>query len=212
MSDLPTQSLAAQLRAKRSELMVSEIESVAIGLFAARGFDQVTVEEIATAAQISVRTFYRYFPAKEDVLQVQIDRRNVALRGALSARPPDEPPLRALRLALTEVISREDSELYRRWVGVVATTPSVVNSVLGWIVLKSHPLIAEFLAARLGEPNDALVPIMLTGAVGGLIQAATTRWFVHGGDLVATLSEGLELLERGIGTDPRSWPRDRTST
>ncbi len=64
---LATQSLARQLRVKRSEMMVSELEAVALRLFEQRGFD-ITVEGIASEAQISVRTFYRYFPAKDDVL------------------------------------------------------------------------------------------------------------------------------------------------
>lgn len=194
------ESLAAQLRVRRSEMMVSEVESVAMRLFETRGFDEVTVDEISAAAQISARTFYRYFPAKEDVLQVQIDRRSVALQRALFDRPDTEPPLRSVRHALREVLSAEDAALLRRWITVVATTPSVVRGVLGGIQLKTHRVIADFIADRLGQPTDALEPTMLAGAVGGVIQAAMTRWFVHGGDLATTLSDGLELLERGIGS------------
>jgi AcrR family transcriptional regulator len=74
-------------------MMVQTLESVALRLFEQRGFGVVTVEEIAVEAKISPRTFYRYFPTKEDVLQVGIDRRSEALRSALSARPDDEPLL-----------------------------------------------------------------------------------------------------------------------
>ena len=89
---MTTESLAVQMRAKRAELMITELEGVALGLFEERGFDMVTVDDIASAAHISVRTFYRYFPTKEDVLQVKIDRRAKALRAALSTRPADEAP------------------------------------------------------------------------------------------------------------------------
>jgi AcrR family transcriptional regulator len=212
MTELPTQSLAAQLRAKRSEMMISELEDVALRLFEARGFDEVTVDAIASAAHISVRTFYRYFPAKEDVLQVMIERRSDTLRAALAARPSDEPPLRSLRLVLPEVLAAEDPVLIRRWIAVVAASPSVVKAVLGGIQLKSHRTIADFLGARLGVPGDALVPSMLAGAVGGVIQTANTRWFLQGGDLATILSDGLELLER-IGSDPKVWPsRDSSRT
>ena len=71
--------------------MFSELEAVALRLFEERGFNEVTIEEIAAEAHISTRTFYRYFPAKEDVLQLRIDRRAEALRAALAARPGDEP-------------------------------------------------------------------------------------------------------------------------
>ena len=201
---MPTESLARQLRVKRSEMMVSELEAVALRCFEQRGFD-ITVEEIAAEAQISVRTFYRYFPAKDDVLQVRIDTRTEALRATLAARPTDEPPLQSLRVALEQVVAAEDPELLRRWTVVVAATPTLLRGVLGGIQLKSLRVIAEFFGARLGSTADALVPTMLAAAVGGVIQAAQTQWYLHGGDLAAAISAGLEVLERGIGGDPTTW-------
>ena len=186
-------------------MMISELEAVALRLFEERGFGEVTVEEIASEARISVRTFYRYFPGKEDVLQVQIDRRSVALVAALATRPADEPPLHSLRLALEEAVSAEDTALLRRWIAVVAATPGVLKGVLGGIQLKGHLAIAEFFGDRFGLPSDALVPTMLAAAAGGVIQAAQTHWYFHGGDLATAISEGLDVLERGIGTDPTTW-------
>jgi TetR/AcrR family transcriptional regulator, regulator of mycofactocin system len=202
---LAVQSLALQLRVKRSEMMVSELEAVALRLFEQRGFGDVTVDDIASEAQISVRTFYRYFPSKEDVLQLQIVRRSEALRVALSTRPADESPLHSLKVALAEVVSAEDPERLRRWIAVVAATPSVLRGVLGGIQLKSHRVMAEFLGARMDLPSDALVPTMLAAAAGGVVQAAQTHWYFQGGDLVTAFSEGLQVLERGIGSDPRTW-------
>jgi AcrR family transcriptional regulator len=202
---LVTQSLALQLRVKRSEMMASELEAVALRLFEERGFGEVTVEEIASEAHISARTFYRYFATKEDVLQLQIDRRSDALRAALSTRPADEAPLHSLRLALEEVVSAEDMALLRRWIAVIVATPSVLRGVLGGIQLKGHRVIAEFFGARLGMPSEALVPTMLAAAAGGVIQAAQTHWSLHGGDLATVISEGLDVLESGIGTDPKTW-------
>ncbi|TCJ31359.1 TetR family transcriptional regulator [Parafrankia sp. BMG5.11] len=205
MTELTTESLAAQLRTKRSEMMISELEAVALRLFEERGFDQVTVDDIASEAHISVRTFYRYFPAKEDVLLVKIDRRSQALQAALAIRAIDEAPLHSLRLALMEAVSREDAALSRRWTEVMMATPSVLRTVLGGIQLKTQRVIAEFLGSRLGLPSDALVPTMLAAAVGGVIQTAQTQWFLAGGDLVTRISESLEVLEQGIVSDPRTW-------
>jgi TetR/AcrR family transcriptional regulator, regulator of mycofactocin system len=197
-----TETLAVELRARRSQLMTTELEAVALELFAERGFDEVTVEEIASTARISVRTFYRYFTAKEAVFQVQLDRRCEALRVALAARPDDEAPLRSMRLALDAVVSAEDPDLLRRWISVISTTPHLVQSVLGGIQLKTQPLMAAFFAERLGTEPDSYEPIVLAAAVGGVIQAAQTRWFLQAGDIVALIDEGLEVLERGIGTAP----------
>lgn len=199
---MATRSLALQLREKRSEMMISELEAVALRLFEQRGFDEVTVEEVASQAQISVRTFYRYFPSKEDVLQVQIDRRSKALRAQLAGRPADEPPLHSIRLALEEEFAAENQEILRRWIAVIAATPTVVPGVLGGIQLKTQTVIAEFFRSRLGAPSAALVPTLLAGAVGGVIQAAQTHWYLNGGDLPAAISQGLEVLEHGIGANP----------
>jgi AcrR family transcriptional regulator len=203
---LATESLALQLRVERSEMMIRELEAVALRLFEQRGFRDVTVEEIASEARISARTFYRYFPTKEDVLQVQIDRRSKGLRAALSARPTDEPPLHSLRLALAEQLAAEDVELQRRWIGVVAATPTVLRSVLGGIQMKSQRVIAEFFGSRLGLPSDALVPTMLAAAAGGVIQAVQIQWYFNGGDLATMISEGFQVLEQdriGQGLEAR---------
>ncbi len=206
---MATQSLAGQLREKRSEMMILELEAVALRLFEQRGFGEVTVEEIAVEAGISARTFYRYFPVKEEVLQVRIDRRAAALRAALGGRPGDEPPLQSLRLAIGEVSADEDMALLRRWMVVVASAPTLVKSVLGGIQLKSQPLMAEFFGERLGLPPDALVPTVLAAAAGGVIQTVHTRWYIDGGDLSAALVESLAVLEGGIRTDPGAWAPDR---
>ena len=192
---MATESLVAQLKVKRSEMMVSEVEDVALRMFAARGFDAVTVEDIASEAQISVRTFYRYFPAKDDLFQVRIDRRSEALTTALAARPADEAPLHSIRLALEEVVGGEDTGLLRRWTTVIAANTTLVRSVLGGIQLKSQPVIAAFFGRRLGVPSDDLVPTMLAAATGGVIQAAQTQWFLEGGDLATRMSEAFEVLE-----------------
>jgi AcrR family transcriptional regulator len=204
MTEPSESSLVVQLRAQRSLQMTAELEAVALALFAERGFDAVTVEEIASTARISVRTFYRYFTAKEAVFQVQLDRRTEALREALTVRPDGESPLRSVRVALETVVSAEDPDLLRRWISVIATTPHLVQSVLGGIQLKTQPVMAAFLADRLGTEPDSFEPIVLAAAVGGVIQAAQTRWFLQGGDIVALLDEGLAVLERGIGTVPPS--------
>ena len=85
----------------------------------------------------------------------------------------------------------------------------MLQGVLGGIQLKGHRVIAEFFGARLGLPSDAVVPTMLAAAVGGVIQAAQTRWYLLGGDLATGISEGLEVLERGIGADPSTWSEGR---
>jgi AcrR family transcriptional regulator len=189
-------------------MMESELEEVALRLFDERGFANVTVEEIATEGHISVRTFYRYFASKETVLQLRIVRRSEVLRRELAARPRDEPPLRSLRVVLEDEFSGVDPVVLRRWIAVTADNPSVMKGVVGAIQLEIQPVIAEFFGARLGFASETLVPTMLAAAALGVVQAAHTQWFLHDGDLANTMSQSLAVLERAIGTDPRSWAVD----
>jgi AcrR family transcriptional regulator len=179
-------------------MMVDTVEEVALRLFEERGFDAVTVDDIASEAQISPRTFYRYFAAKDDVLQVTIERRSEALRAMLATRPDDEAPVHSLGQALKAVLSVEDPAAVRRWTGVVQATPSVLRGVIGGIQLKSQVVMAEFFGSRLDVAGDTLVPTMLAAAAGGVIMAAQTHWFFVGGDLGATVSESLEVLESAL--------------
>ncbi len=176
--------------------MVSEIESVALTLFEQRGFADVTVEEIANAAGISPRTFYRHFATKEDVFQVRIDRRAQALREALTERNADEVLFHALRAALVKVVSEEDDTQRRRWMLLVQSSPSLVRATVGGIYLKVNTVMAEFLGTRLGLSADALVPSMLAAAVGGVLIATNAQWLFEGGSLEERITESLSVLER----------------
>lgn len=202
-------SLVQRRREKRLEVMICELEAIALAMFEERGFATVNVEEIAAEAQISTRTFYRYFPAKEDVLQVRIRQRAEALRSALAERPTDEPPLHSLRLAVEVAVSAEDPVLLRRWIHVVAATPSALRAVLGGCILTLNGMMAEFFGSRLGAPGDALVPTILAAAAGGVIKAGETRWLLCGGNLATTISEGLRVLEEAVDTGLGTWARGK---
>jgi AcrR family transcriptional regulator len=198
---LPTALIGSKRRQKRTERLIREVEAVALALFEQRGFASVTVEEIAAEAEISTRTFYRYFPAKEDVLQVRTRLRAGALKYTLAERPVDEPPLHSLRLAIEVAVSAEDAVLFGRWMSVVAATPSVLPTVLGGCILTMNGTMAEFFSSRLGVSANALVPTILAAAAGGVMQAAETRWRLHGGKLAALISQGLSVLEEVVVAD-----------
>jgi AcrR family transcriptional regulator len=196
-----TKSLAKQLSEKRADMMVLELESIALKLFEERGYGPVTVEDIAAQAGIATRTFYRYFPGKEDLLQVRLQRRAEWFRSALWSRPDDEPPVQSLRIVFGAPMSAEEEEQTRRWIGVVSTTPAPLLSVLGGVHLHIHGALAEFFGSRLGMEADSLVPTMLAAAAGGVLQAASSQWFQHGGDLPTIQAESLHVLEEGTRTD-----------
>jgi AcrR family transcriptional regulator len=200
-------SVVAHARRRRTESMVADIAAIALELFERRGFGAVTVEEIAAEAQISIRTFYRYFAGKEDLLLAPIHRRAEAVAAALASRPVDEPPLHSVRLAVETAVAAEDPAYIERWITVVAGAPGVLRMILGANILEMNSTIAEFLGSRLDLPSDAVRPATLAVAIGAVIQSAQTRWHFDGGDLVDTISEALLVLEESIDAGRRSATR-----
>src|SRR5205085_920037 len=76
------------------------LADAALHLAAERGVDRITIEEIADAADVSVRTFFNYFPSKEAAIVAWDRERMAELHAAVRQRPDDEPPLESLRLVL----------------------------------------------------------------------------------------------------------------
>jgi AcrR family transcriptional regulator len=192
------QSLPEKLREQRLETLVSEVERAALRLFDERGVGRVTVEDIAGEAGISVRTFYRYFPNKEDVLLVRLRRGADILREALAERPEHEAPVHSLRVAFEQVVALEDQNDVGRWIRVISANPGVLSGVMGGIQLITNAAMRDFFAYRLEVPEGSMAPWIWAAAAGGAIQAAYIHWHLNGGDLAEIMSEGLEILEQGI--------------
>src|SRR5262249_60240363 len=92
----PTPSVRERKKARTREAL----QEAAIARFARQGFEGATVEEIAEACEVSPRTFFRYFPTKEDVLFADAEGRRERLLAVIAERPADEPAFGALRAAM----------------------------------------------------------------------------------------------------------------
>jgi AcrR family transcriptional regulator len=82
------------------EAIRSELTEAAVRLMREVGFAGTTAGEIAAAVGVSERTFFRYFPTKEDAVLQPIESLGSEIAAALKARPAAESPLHALRAAL----------------------------------------------------------------------------------------------------------------
>lgn len=93
----PAPSTAPGLRERKRRATREQIAAAATGLFMARGFDAVTILEIAEAAQVSKATVFNYFPRKEDLLLDRLPEAERLLTDAVTGRPPQQTPLAAVR-------------------------------------------------------------------------------------------------------------------
>jgi AcrR family transcriptional regulator len=170
----------ASRRERRKQETRAALEAAALRLFAERGYEHTTVEDIADAADVAVRTFFRYFSSKRHVLFGDVAHTIVGrLRAALAARPPEEPPVEAVRAAMDSV-DIEDYEQHRQVMArmqLVQQLPELLPAY-EMIFHQLHESIADFVASRTGEPSSALYPQLLAG-VATLAAKATLCELEH---------------------------------
>ncbi len=175
----------------------TELEQAAFGLFAAHGFEQTTVDEIAAAAGIGRRTFFRYFPSKNDIpwgaFELELERMRVRLK----ACPREVPLMDAIRLALIDFnrVSPAQVPLHRRRMELILRVPALLaHSTLRFTAWRQ--VIAEFVAQRSGRRPDELAPQVIAHAVLGVAVAAYEHWLDHpAADLGALLDDGMRQLD-----------------
>ena len=190
------------LRERRKALTAAELEAAAFRLFGERGFDAVTVDDIAAEADVSRRTFFRYFASKEDVLLADHFVQLARLREAMDARPADEPIVTALRNALlsmsTDFEDRKEMIILRG--RLMRDTPSLQARSLVHQKLWEEAM-QEMVADRLGvDPVKDLRPGVVSAATLAAMRVAFTIWLTAGcgGDLIAMTAEALDLLDGGL--------------
>lgn len=142
-------------RRERKKLETREaIKEAAHRLFAERGYEATTVKEIADAADVAERTFFRYFAAKEDLLLPDLVMLFQAFERATAARPPGEPPLTAIREAAIEVFCDPATTVFSALRPRADTLDLDVAGRLMRAFIDSEDRLALVLAARVRNGQD----------------------------------------------------------
>jgi AcrR family transcriptional regulator len=190
------------LRERNRRRTASDLEQAALRLFIERGYDAVTIDDIASEAGVSRRTYFRYFATKEDALFSDQPERLVELRQALAARPADEPVLKAVREALLSMAGgyEDGKEYLLRRVTIMRGTPALVERAL--VYQRSwEDALSELVADRLGvEPLADLRPGVVAGATMSALRTAITLWLAQQGKphLPTLAAEALDLIDGGL--------------
>ncbi|MFJ3789617.1 TetR family transcriptional regulator [Kitasatospora sp. NPDC090091] len=189
---------------RKRRLVAEELAAAALQLLAQKGFDAVTIDEIAAAAGVSKRTFFRYFASKEDVVVQVLADLGPVMRTELAARPAGERPSLALRNAVwISVAACADgagrggaSERALRVVQLILGTPALLARFLERQAQWREELAAE-LAHRLGlDPATAMYPPLAAGMALSAFDAVLRRWSGSDGaeDPAALLEQAFAVL------------------
>src|SRR6202012_1194999 len=188
MTVAPTAQVAeppVSLRERKKLATRRLLRRAALDLVAQRGLTNVTVEDIAEAAEVSPRTFFNYFPSKEAVLFGGDPDRAAALRDGIVSEAPDKSALDALRLVLardSETMADElrslggDPADWLRRMKVARTDPLVRAAHAAQMAMIERA-IAEGIAARLGADQETdPYPGVLAAPAGSAVRACLSFW------------------------------------
>jgi mycofactocin system transcriptional regulator len=176
------------------------VTRTALEMFAERGFEETTVDDIADTLGVSRRTLFRYFASKNDMVWGDFDWVLARLRRCLDATGPDEPLHEALGRAVIESNRYEDEQLpeLRIRMRLITGVPALqAHSTLRYAEWRE--VIAVWVAGRLGCETGDLVPQMVAHAALGTSMAAFLVWVDDpSSGLVENLEEAYRLLGLGL--------------
>jgi AcrR family transcriptional regulator len=194
---------AGGLRERKKARTHDAIIEAALDLFEREGYDETTVEEIAEAADVSPRTFFRYFDTKVEVIFPKQDD-HPDFEEAIAARPSEEGVLEAVHQMIREQLREffeDDARLKIRQHRLAFRTPSLKSIALEHVHEEQDNLARAF-AKRLGVEADALQPRLMAAAIGGTLWTVFERWSENDRPtqegLITLVDDAFALLERGL--------------
>ena len=171
------------LRERKKLRTRAELSDAAFRLFAERGFDETTIEDIVEQVEVSPRTFFRYFDSKEDVVIGFFDDLGLELRAMLATRPSDEPSFIALGAALGTLIDLYEERQDR----VVAAkrlaheTPSIRARLLDKHARWENGVTEELVTRGGGDPSQEPQMRLLAAVALAAFSTAVSAWCTSGG-------------------------------
>ncbi|MFD8573345.1 TetR family transcriptional regulator [Streptomyces sp. NPDC059639] len=207
-SEAPESAASSRAAAQRLK-MRRELAAAAMELFATKGYEATTVDEIAAAAGVARRTFFRHFRSKEEAIFPDHDDTLVRAEAVLNAAPPHEHPLDTVCRGIKEVMKMYASsptvavERYRLTREVPTLREAEIASVARYERLFTRYLLGHFDEEAHHDGNDD--PLLAEVAASAVVTAhnhVLRRWLRAGGqgDVETQLDHAFAIVRRTFGT------------
>jgi AcrR family transcriptional regulator len=201
-----------ELKKERTRQLIADI---AWRLFAERGFDRVTVAEVAREAEVAEATVFNYFSTKEDLFFSQMEAFETKLVLAVRDRPPEESVLSAFRRVVLQGTGRLAAEEVAKLIAQAADLIDAsrrLQSREREVVARATDALAEVIAAETGNREHAVEPWTVAGSLFCVQRAlvrhvrararAGRRGAGLAADARAQAKRAFALLERGLADYP----------
>jgi AcrR family transcriptional regulator len=166
------------LQSRKQQLVLDAIFDAAIELFAVKGFDETTVEEVAQAAGVSRRSFFRYFASKDDLLAQNVLLYGVVLTNAIRECPETFTPLEVVRQTVLTVVRKAAAQQRTRQVIEIAERSVSARQAHASRMMEVEDRVATAFAERLkGGSRDRLTPRILASLTLSVMNVAIISWF-----------------------------------
>ncbi|MFI5614263.1 mycofactocin system transcriptional regulator [Amycolatopsis sp. NPDC051903] len=179
------------------------LEVIALRLFTERGFHETTVDDIASAAGVSRRTFFRYYESKADVLWNEFDSEVETIRKLLAGTSDALPVFDAVReavLAANHYHASDVPELRMRMQLINTVTELGASAAIHYDAWERA--VSAYVGRRIGQPADSLYPLAVGRVVLAACRAAYERWSARAdADLTVYLDASLRAVASGFA-DP----------
>lgn len=189
------------LRERKKARTREAIIDAALDLFARKGFEDTTIDDIAAAADVSPRTFFRYFESKVDLVMARNEAHGDKIGPLIAARPASEGPLEALRQVMQQMLREQlaDPSVLREF-QVMMGTPALRNMAREHFYEEEAELVSAF-AARLGTDSADLTANVMASAAASALWTVIDRWLIEGSEvdrLSPMIDEAFALLDQGL--------------
>jgi len=188
------------LRERKKADTREAIRGAAVDLFCRDGFEATTMDAVAAAADVSVRTVFRYFPTKEDLVFADVEADLEDLRTLLDARPADEPVMGSVRAVVEVLAGRMDGgrEADVRLAPLLHDEPALRQRYLG-VLDRVEYTVADWARLRLGAGPGDLRPGLLAACMVS-VQRVVVDVVVAGDPrpLSDLIREAVALVGRGF--------------
>jgi AcrR family transcriptional regulator len=172
-----TEPPSTGLAARKKQRTRQQLAEAAAELFYERGYDATTIDDIAAAVDVSPRTFYRYFPTKEDLVVAIGETSIESFLAALGARAPEEPLLAAVGAAVDDALAPGwvDTSRVRSFMALIRDTPAFRARWVEEAYDNRHRL-AAVIAGRTDGDATSLRNLLIAGAISMAINTAVQCW------------------------------------
>ena len=204
MSPARTTDKVVPLHTRKQDLVRSTIWDAAIDLFADAGFEDTTIEDIASAAGVSTRTFFRYFASKNDLMGQGMDRYRALLTEAIRNAPKASSPLDVVHHTVREVASVAAAQPRVREIVKIATRSVAAREAQLSRRAEVEDGVSEAFAMRCRTaPDDEITPRLMTGLTLTMLDITFRVWSKrHGAEILDLIEDVFDSMVALVPVQP----------